>query len=66
MFEKIGMAITAFGVMCADSRCLLIPVVIVAVGMFMVMIGERRSNMSEGEILDRYYEMTDKGGEWNE
>ena len=44
MFEKIGMAITAFGVMCADSRCLLIPVVIVAVGMFMVMIGERRCN----------------------
>lgn len=44
MFEKIGMTITAFGVMCADSRCLLIPVVIVAVGMLMVMIGERRSD----------------------
>lgn len=44
MFEKIGMAITAFGVMCADSRCLLIPVAIVAIGMFMVMIGERRCN----------------------
>lgn len=44
MFEKIGMTITAFGVMCADSRCLLIPVAIVAVGMFMVMIDERRCN----------------------
>lgn len=44
MFEKIGMTITAFGIMCADSRNLLIPVVIVAVGMLMVMIGERRSN----------------------
>lgn len=44
MFEKIGMTITAFGVMCADSRCLLIPVAIVAVGMLMVWIGERRSN----------------------
>ena len=44
MFEKIGMAITAFGVMCADSRNLLIPVAIVAVGMFMVLISERRSD----------------------
>ena len=24
------------------------------------------AGMSEGEILDKYYEMTDKGGEWNE
>ena len=44
MLEKIGAVVTAFGIMCADSRCLLIPVAIVAVGMFMVMIGERRSN----------------------
>lgn len=44
MFEKIGAVVTAFGIMCADSRNLLIPVAIVAVGMFMVMIGERRSD----------------------
>ena len=44
MFEKIGAVVTAFGIMCADSRNLFIPVAIVAVGMFMVMIGERRSN----------------------
>ncbi len=44
MFEKIGATITAFGVMCADSECLLIPLGIVAVGMLMVMIGERRCN----------------------
>ena len=32
MLEKIGAVVTAFGIMCADSEILLIPVVIVAIG----------------------------------
>lgn len=44
MFEKIGAMITVFGVMCADSANLIIPFAIVAVGMLMVMIGERRGS----------------------
>lgn len=60
MFEKIGMAITAFGIMCADSRNLLIPVAIVAVGMLMVMIGERRCN---DETDNQYTEKLQAGKE---
>lgn len=40
MLGKIGAVVTAFGIMCADSEILLIPVVIVAIGMAMVVIGE--------------------------
>ena len=42
MLEKIGAVVTAFGIMCADSEILLIPVVIVAIGMTMVIFSERR------------------------
>lgn len=44
MFEKIGAVIVAFGIMCADSANLLIPVAIVAVGAFLVMVGEGRES----------------------
>lgn len=42
MFGKIGATIVCFGVMCADSANLLIPVVIVLFGAALVAVGEWR------------------------
>lgn len=39
MLCKIGGTIVAFGVMCADSECLLIPIGIILVGMFIGILG---------------------------
>ena len=39
MLYKIGGTIVAFGVMCADSRNLLIPLTIVLIGAFMIVLG---------------------------
>lgn len=44
MLCKIGGTIVAFGIMCADSRDLFIPISIVLLGMLLVVIGERRSD----------------------
>lgn len=41
MLYKLGGTIIAFGIMCADSKSLVIPLVIVLFGAFLVKIGER-------------------------
>lgn len=40
MLYRIGGTVIAFGVMCADSRSIVIPLVIVLFGAFLVMLGE--------------------------
>lgn len=44
MLCKIGGTIVAFGIMCADSVNVFIPLSIVLAGMLLVVIGERRSD----------------------
>ena len=44
MLYKIGAVVICFGVMCADSRNVFIPLSMVLVGAIMMMISERRGN----------------------